>query len=417
MILGCIGDDFTGSSDLANTLARQGMFATQYSGIPGFDADPKVEAGIVSLKSRTIAAEDAVDQSLRALKWLQRQGCEQFLFKYCSTFDSTPKGNIGQVANALADELNTDTVVVCPAFPGTGRSIYQGHLFVNDTLLNESGMENHPLTPMIDADLRRWLSRQSDTKVGHIPIADVMSGESAIKSAFEKQKQLGHRLIVVDALNDEHLMTIGRASRHLRLITGGSGIALALPDNFKQQGKIEGKQTAWSGEKGCCVALSGSCSLTTRSQINLHKEDNPTMQIKPADIIDCKTTPQNVCQWALTQSGTPLIYSSSDPDNVKKVQNQYGTEIASGALESFFANLAVRLVANGLQKLVVAGGETSGAVVEALAIESMQIGPEIDPGVPALRASDKLVLALKSGNFGASDFFSRAAATLAGENQ
>lgn len=415
MLLGCIGDDFTGSSDLANTLAKQGMHTVQYSGIPEVNADASVEAGVVSLKSRSIPVEEAVRLSLNALEWLKEQGCEQFFFKYCSTFDSTPEGNIGPVIDALADALDADRVIVCPAFPGAGRSVYQGHLFVNDKLLNESGMENHPLTPMTDADLRRCLGLQSKSAVGHIPITVVLSGDDAVKEALTQQHEQNKRVVVVDALQDEDLMTIGSAASNLALITGGSGIALGLPANFKKQGKIKGKTSHWKGEDGGCAVLSGSCSNTTRNQIKHHSENNPTFEINTAEVINGLMTPAKVCDWLSRQPGIPLVYSSADPETVEAVQKAFGMDEASHALESFFSQVALQLVNNGLSRLILAGGETSGAVIEGLKITEMQIGPEIDPGVPAMRANEQLVFTLKSGNFGAPDFFTKAAKVLEGE--
>ena len=414
MLLGCIGDDFTGSSDLANTLAKQGMHTVQYGGIPKIDAAKNVEAGVVSLKSRSIPVNDAINLSLEALQWLKEQGCEQFFFKYCSTFDSTPAGNIGPVIDALADALNADRVIVCPAFPGAGRSVYQGHLFVNDKLLSESGMEDHPLTPMTDSDLRRWLALQSQSTVGHLPISVVFFGDAAVKAELSKQQTQGNRLIIVDALQDQDLMTIGSAAAGLKLVTGGSGVALGLPANFKSQGKIKAKSDAWKGEKGRCVALSGSCSKTTRAQITEHALDNPTLEISAADVISGATTALQVCQWLVQQPGIPLAYSSANPETIEAVQKAFGKHESSHALESFFAQVAIKLVEQGLNRLIIAGGETSGAVVESLKINTMQIGPEIDPGVPAMRANKSLVFTMKSGNFGAPDFFAKAAKVLEG---
>ncbi|MFK7855468.1 MAG: 3-oxo-tetronate kinase [Granulosicoccus sp.] len=412
MLLGCIGDDFTGSSDLANTLAKQGMRTVQYTGVPQTNADKDVEAGVVALKSRSNDMAEAVAQSLAALTWLQAQGCEQFFFKYCSTFDSTPKGNIGPVAQALAEALNADKVVVCPAFPGTGRSIYQGHLFVNDSLLNESGMQNHPLTPMTDADIRRWLKPQTTLNVGHIAAADVLAGSNAIKQALEREHAADNRLIVVDALRDEDLMHIGKALSGSVLITGGSGIAMGLPRNFADQGRLTGTANSWRGESGQCVALSGSCSATTRAQVELHAQSNPTLQVNAAQIIDASMKPADAVRWLQGKTGIPLIYSSADPNVVKQVQSRFGTEQSAQALEQFFAEVAQLLTAAGVRKILTAGGETSGAIVEGLSLKSLEIGPEIDPGVPALRAGPELVIALKSGNFGASDYFAKADAIL-----
>ena len=416
MLLGCIGDDFTGSSDLANTLARQGMKTVQYTGIPEGDANTDVEAGVVALKSRSIPVKDAVQQSLAALEWLKSQGCRQFFFKYCSTFDSTTEGNIGPVAEALAKALDADRVIVCPAFPGAGRSVYQGHLFVKDRLLNESGMQNHPLTPMTDADIRRWLDLQTEGSVGHVSILDVFSGPSAVRCCLVEQMQKGHKLIVVDAIRDEDLMTIGAAADDITLITGGSGVAMGLPENFKHQGLITGACSDWRGEEeGICVALSGSCSSTTRLQVSRHAESHPVFKIVAADVVSGKITPEMVADWALTQPGIPLAYSSADPDTVAGVQKAFGRQGAAELLEGFFKEVSRQLVAGGVKRLLIAGGETSGAVVEGLGIESLQVGPEIDPGIPALRAGPELVLALKSGNFGAEDYFIKAERILAGE--
>jgi uncharacterized protein YgbK (DUF1537 family) len=412
MLLGCIGDDFTGSSDLANTLSKQGMRTVQYTGVPDESAASDVEAGVVALKSRSISPSEAVHQSLAALSWLQGQGCEQIFFKYCSTFDSTPQGNIGPVIDALAHALNAHKVIVCPAFPGTGRSIYQGHLFVKDALLSESGMQDHPLTPMTDPDIRRWLRLQTVNNVGHVSAASVLIGADQIKTALEAEHRAGKRLIVVDAMRDADLMQIGAAADGLPLITGGSGIAMGLPANFSRSGKITSNQSQWRGEEGKCVALSGSCSSATREQIALHKKTNPVFEIDATDVIQGRLTPDAVIEWALKACGIPLAYSSADPALVTEVQKRFGREPSAAALESFFAEVARQLVRKGINKLLTAGGETSGAVVEGLQLSTLEIGPEIDPGVPALRAGESLVIALKSGNFGAPDYFEKAAQVL-----
>ncbi|MEL7398755.1 MAG: 3-oxo-tetronate kinase, partial [Pseudomonadota bacterium] len=382
MKLGCIGDDFTGSSDLANTLAKQGMRTVQYTGVPAGDAAQDVEAGVIALKSRSIAPDAAVAQSLAALSWLKAQGCTQFFFKYCSTFDSTPDGNIGPVADALADALEADRVIVCPAFPGTGRSVYQGHLFVSDTLLSESGMENHPLTPMTDPDLRRWLALQTKYAVGHVSAQTVFQGADAIASALSREKTRGKRHIIVDAIRDEDLMEIGGAAVDLKLITGGSGVALGLPANFGCTPGIP----HWHGQSGQALALSGSCSNATRAQVAYHAARHPAKEISAADIVQGDVTPGDTLTWAMNADGLPLVYTSADPATVAAVQDRFGREIAANAIESFFANLARAAVAAGITRIITAGGETSGAVIEALDMGELTIGPEIDPGVPARRA-------------------------------
>lgn len=410
MRLGCIGDDFTGSSDLANTLAKGGMRVVQYTGIPDHPAGADVEAGVVALKSRSVPVAEAVCDSLAALDWLRAQGCEQIFFKYCSTFDSTAQGNIGPVADALAEALDAHKVIVCPAFPGAGRSVYQGHLFVRDRLLNESGMQHHPLTPMTDPDLRRWLAPQTRYSVGHVGAEHVFAGPDEIAASLDAQHQAGHRLIVLDAIRDTDLVAIGRAARDLPLVTGGSGVAMGLPANF---GCVPAP-VPWRGQPGKAVVLSGSCSAATRKQVARHAVSNPTREIVAADVIEGRLTADEIAQWLLSAQGLPLVYSSADPAEVAKVQERFGREPSAMALEGFFTDVARHVIAGGATRIITAGGETSGAVVAGLHLSALEIGPEIDPGVPALRARPDLVLALKSGNFGAEDFFEKADHLLSG---
>lgn len=408
LLLGCIADDFTGASDLANTLAREGMRTTQYIGVPDATRVSHCDAAIIALKSRSIGAEQAVEQSLQALRWLRARGAGQFLFKYCSTFDSTPDGNIGPVAEALAKELNTSAVVVCPAFPTTGRTVYQGHLFVFDKLLHESGLQNHPLNPMTDADLRRWLALQTTGPVGHIDQAIVNRGATAIKQALSVAADRQQTLVVVDATDDQDLRSIGQACAEAKLLTGGSGIALGLPDNFKNSGRLSATGSGFQPQNGPAAILCGSCSETTRAQIQAYRE-GPSIELDVASLLNGQTSVDNILS-KLPADATALVYSSADPDIVKQLQTAHGTGVVAQAIESFFGTLAVRLIENGTTRLVVAGGETSGAVISALQLSAFDIGPEIDPGVPALSTIDgpPLAVALKSGNFGGTDFFSKA---------
>jgi uncharacterized protein YgbK (DUF1537 family) len=412
MLLGVIGDDFTGSSDIANTLAKAGMAVTQYSGVPQGAAAPSVEAGIVALKSRTAPVKDAVRASLAALDWLLAQGCEQIVFKYCSTFDSTPQGNIGPVAAALADRLGASIVPVVPSFPGAGRTVYQGHLFVKDTLLSESGMEAHPLTPMTDPDIRRWLALQLSEPVGHVPFDAVHGGAESIRARMQAEAKAGRRMQVVDTVCDADLMAIGAACAGLKLVTGGSGIAMGLPANFRERGKLSGDGAAWRGNAGPCAILAGSSSRQTRAQVARHAASHPALRIVAGDVIEGRTTPEDVTDWIMRHADElPLAYATADPETVRAVQEEYGRDRAASALEALFAEVARQIVARGVTRLIAAGGETSGAVVEGLGIDALEIGPEIAPGAPALRAGD-LTLALKSGNFGEDDFFETAAGIL-----
>lgn len=412
MLLGCIGDDFTGSTDLANTLTKAGMHTTQYVGVPDISAASDVEAGIVALKSRSMQVEEAVDLSLNALEWLRGQGCTQFLFKYCSTFDSTQSGNIGPVAEALANELGARQVIMCPAFPAAGRSVYQGHLFVGDMLLSESGMERHPLTPMTDPDIRRWLAHQIKGTVGHIPAQVVINGVDYVKKRMLSENYAGHQLLIADAMSDADLITLAQAAANQPLITGGSGIALGLPANFRAQGLLAEQKRVWKEQAGRAVILSGSCSIATRKQVAHHAGSNPTYEVTPDQVMSGTLTAQAISDWAAVQNGLPLIYTSADPDVVAHAQSRFGRENVANKIDALFADLARTLVARGITRLICAGGETSGAVVEGLGLSSLEIGPEIDPGVPMVRASETLVLALKSGNFGSLDFFARAASLM-----
>ncbi|MDQ0512934.1 3-oxo-tetronate kinase [Ancylobacter amanitiformis] len=422
MLLGVIADDFTGASDIANTLAKGlpgqgGMRTAQYLGVPDEPSSEQIEAGVISLKSRSIPANEAVAVSLKALAWLQAQGCRQFVFKYCSTFDSTPAGNIGPVAEALAQALGVKGVVACPAFPTVGRTVYQGHLFVHDRLLSESGLQHHPLNPMTDPDIRRWLRRQTTGEVGQVAWPQVHAGASVLRAALDAAVARDETLVIVDALSDDDLEIIGRACRDAPLITGGSGIALALPANFRDQGLMSPTPSAFSGIDGPEAILAGSCSGATRQQIEWHATSHPVLNVDVEDVLDGTVTPDTLATFIQAREGqAPLVYSSAPPEQVARLQEKHGRERLAAALDALFAQTARTLVASGTKRLVVAGGETSGAVVSALGLGALEIGPEIDPGVPVLVCDGKhpLGLALKSGNFGAPDFFTKALAKLGG---
>ncbi|MDX5413790.1 MAG: four-carbon acid sugar kinase family protein, partial [Rhodobacterales bacterium] len=314
-----------------------------------------------------------------------------------------------------ADALNARQVLVCPAFPAAGRSIYQGHLFVADKLLSESGMQNHPLTPMTDPDIRRWLGHQIKGTVGHVPAQTVMQGVQSIRNRMQSEDRAGHRLLVADAITDHDLVTLGESAADLPLITGGSGIAMGLPGNFCAKGLLSSRHDHWSPQKGRAAILSGSCSNATRGQVAEHARTHPALEVTADQVMSGALTVQALADWALSQDGLPLIYTSADPAVVADAQARFGKETVAARIEALFAELARALVAGGVTRLISAGGETSGAVVEGLALNALEIGPEIDPGVPMIRARDNLVLALKSGNFGGPDFFARAAAMMEGQ--
>jgi uncharacterized protein YgbK (DUF1537 family) len=418
VLIGVIADDFTGASDIANTLAKGGLAAVQFLGLPDAPAPAGCEAAVVALKSRSIAAADAVAQSLAALDWLKRQGARQFVFKYCSTFDSTPAGNIGPVGEALAHALGVRGVVACPAFPTAGRTVYQGNLFVGDRPLNESGMEKHPLNPMTDSDLRRVLAAQSKEPVGHVPWRIVAEGGAAIRRALEAEAKNGRRLVIVDAIADADLYAIGEAVAGAPLVTGGSGIALGLPRPFIARGETSGRGTAFAKADGPGAILAGSCSRATLGQIEVHRAAHPALFVSVEAVFDGSLTPTDAAAFVTADNGhAPLVYSSMPPDEVRAAQERFGRDAVAAKLDAFFAATARAMVDRGIRRLVVAGGETSGAVVSALGLSALAVGPEIDPGVPALSAAGgrPLALALKSGNFGAPDFFVKALAALGGK--
>jgi 3-dehydrotetronate 4-kinase len=414
MLLGCIADDFTGASDLANTLAKTGFRTTQFIGVPRKPAARDCEAGVVALKSRSIPAAEAVAQSLAALDWLKAQGAGQFLFKYCSTFDSTPEGNIGPVGEALAEALGARGVAVCPAFPQAGRRVFQGHLFVADKLLSESGMEHHPLNPMTDPDLRRWLRRQSRHPVGHVAWPIVAEGPAAIRAALEASAAKGEWLTVVDAIEDRDLLALGGALEGAALLTGGSGIALGLAANFAKAGRLGRRGSAFQPHGGPAAVLAGSCSGATLGQVAAFKDAHPALAVEVEGLMTGKITVPGALDFMRTHlPEAPLCYSSAPPEAVQRAHARHGRAEVAARVESFFGSLARGLADLGVGRLVVAGGETSGAVVTALGLKAFDIGPEIDPGVPALSTPEgTLAIALKSGNFGGPDFFAKALLTL-----
>jgi 3-dehydrotetronate 4-kinase len=428
VLLGAIADDFTGATDLCNTLVRRGMRTVQLIDVPPADLPPPdAEAVVIALKSRTIPAEDAVAMSLAALAWLRRAGARQILFKYCSTFDSTDAGNIGPVAEALLDALGAGFTLFCPAFPEVGRTIFKGYLFVGDVLLSESGMRDHPLTPMRDPSLVRVLQRQTKGRVGLVPHATVAGGATAIRAAFAALRQGGFRHAIVDAVADRDLEAIGEAAADFTLITGGSGIALGLPANFRRAGLLgeEGGADQLPAIDGAAAVLSGSCSEATQAQVAYMRERAPLFTIDPIAAAQGRNIAEEALAWAAGRLGHQpvLISATAPPERVAAAQRQLGREHAGALVEGIFATVARGLVAAGVRRFVVAGGETAGAVVQALGVTGLRIGRQIDPGVPWTVSLPRspgekpLALALKSGNFGAPDFFLRAFRVLEGEDR
>ncbi len=416
MLLGVIADDMTGATDVALMLNRAGMRTVQVIGAPAASAAlPEADAVVVALKSRTNPVSEAVAQSLAACEALLAAGARQILFKYCSTFDSTPHGNIGPVADALMRRLGAKSAIICPAFPANGRSIYQGYLFVGAVPLHESSMKDHPLTPMRDSNLMRLMGAQTEAKVGLVAYATVLAGPDAVKARIAELVAEGVPYAVTDALTNDDLMVLGAALDGEILLTGGSGIAMGLPQNFRRAGLLPEREIADSlaAPAGRAGIISGSCSTATRGQIKAAAAAGyPARKVDPMALADGSQTAQDLASWALAQPADQpfLLYSSDDPAEVASVQDKLGRERAGEVVEQAFAQIARLLSQGGVTRMLVAGGETSGAVVQGLAIRTLEIGPEIDPGVPWTRVVDGpgMAIALKSGNFGAPDFFQKA---------
>ncbi len=421
-LLGCIADDFTGATDLASMLVRNGMRTVQLIGVPDARlAVPDADAVVVALKSRTAPVQQAVRDSLAALDWLRAAGCRQFFFKYCSTFDSTDEGNIGPVGEALMDALGSGFALACPAFPAKGRTVYQGHLFVGTALLNQSGMENRPLTPMRDANLVRVLGRQTRAPVGLVPFATVEQGAAAIRRALTALKEQGRRWAIVDAVTDAHLRAIGEAAAPHALVSGGSGLAIGLPDNFRRAGLLPPRTDpeALPDVQGLAAVIAGSCARTTQMQIGRARAHLPVLELDPLATPDADALARQATQWAAERLGTvPVVIAASAlSDRVAALQARLGRDAAGALVEQALAGVAEALIRFGVRRLVVAGGETAEAVVTRLHVHSLRIGAEIDPGVPWTFAEGSfapLLLALKSGNSGAPDFFLKAFAVLEG---
>jgi len=417
LALGCIADDYTGASDLANTLTRAGLRTVQTIGIPADDlALPEVDAVVVSLKSRSIEAGLAVSRSRAAETWLRGRGASHVLFKICSTFDSTDAGNIGPVMDALRDDCGEGIVLVTPAFPETGRTVYQGNLFVGAVPLNESPLKDHPLNPMHDSSLVRVLARQSRTQIGLVDLATVTRGADAVRARLAELAGKGIGAAIIDAVFDRDLETIGLVAADHRLSVGASGIGLGLARALVSTGKV--KSAAAGSESGAAVGgpaacLAGSCSQATLKQIASAEQVMPVFHLDPDRILTGAHEAQRALDWARPRlaEGPVLIASSSTPDQVSALQARHGRDAAGHAIEQAMADIAENLVKSGVRRLVVAGGETSGAVVDRLKIPGFLVGVEIAAGVPVLRAvgaGGDMLLALKSGNFGGPEFFSDA---------
>lgn len=413
MLLGVIADDFTGATDIAGFLVENGMRTIQVNGVPSQPLETNADAVVVSLKSRSCPTEQAIADSLQALEWLKQQGCQQFYFKYCSTFDSTAQGNIGPVTDALLNALGEDFTIVCPALPVNGRTVFNGHLFVMGQLLSESGMRHHPVTPMTDSNLIHLMDAQSQGETGLVNYQTIEQGVSHIQARFAQLKSEGKRYAVVDAFTAEHLDAIGASITQLKLITGGSGLAAGIAKNWDEhlQDQTDAKQAGYP-HKAATVIFSGSCSVMTNQQVNTYKNKAPHFAINIEQCLNQKDYSDEVFDWVvshLNQEMAPMVYATADANELKNIQQQYGAQASSESVEQLFSQLAMKLQAFGVRNFIVAGGETSGVVTQSLQVDGFHIGPQIAPGVPWVKSiNSDLSLALKSGNFGNDTFFTTA---------
>ena len=413
VLAGCIADDVTGATDLADALAAAGLRTTLSLGVPGEERPaPDVDAVVVALKIRTVPAPEAVSQALAALAWLRHAGAERVFWKYCSTFDSTDAGNIGPVADALLDALGASFTVFCPSVPAAGRTVYSGHLFVGDALLSQSSMRHHPLTPMTDPDLVAVLGRQTPRPVGLVHLRDVLSGEGRVRARLAELHEAGTTHAVVDAVTDEHLNVIGRAVLGLRLVTGGSGLGGALARALVPGGVRA--PLVVPPTDGPVVVLSGSCSGATQAQVA--DFEGRRLDLDPLALPGATGEVADRLRAALAGGGPVIVTSTAGPEDVARVQGELGAREASERLERAMGALACVAVEAGARRLVVAGGETAGAVTAALGVRLLDVGPTIAPGVPWTTTVDPqgrcLGLVCKSGNFGGPAFFADALAVL-----
>lgn len=413
MLLGVIADDFTGATDIAGFLVENGMRTIQLNGVPKTDLKIEADAVVISLKSRSCPSDEAISASLAALEWLKQRGCQQYYFKYCSTFDSTEKGNIGPVTDALLGALNEKFTIICPALPVNGRTVFNGHLFVLGELLSDSGMKNHPVTPMSDSSLVRLMDKQATGKTGLVNYQIIEQGPEKVIESFSALEKNGKRYAVVDAFNASHLNILGKAVSQLKLITGGSGLAAGIAKNWSEHlsDQSSAKQAGYPATAKTII-LSGSCSVMTNQQVANYIIKAPHFALDIKACLENDHYIEQVFSWVIAHLDTPLapiVYATASSDTLKEIQSLYGAQASSQSVEKFFSQLAFQLKEYGVKNFIIAGGETSGVVTQSLAVDAFYIGPQIAPGVPWVKSvTGDLSLALKSGNFGDQHFFTTA---------
>ena len=326
--IGVIADDFTGATDIASFLVENGLPTVQINGVPTGKMPEAIDALVISLKTRSCPVVEATQQSLAALSWLQQQGCKQIYFKYCSTFDSTAKGNIGPVTDALMDALDTPFTVFSPALPVNGRTVYQGYLFVMNQLLAESGMRHHPVNPMTDSYLPRLVESQSTGRCGVVSAHVFEQGVKAVRQELARLQQEGYRYAVLDALTEHHLEIQGKALRDAPLVTGGSGLAIGLARQWAQE---NGNQAREAGRPlaGRGVVLSGSCSQMTNRQVAHYRQIAPAREVDVARCLSTETLAayaHELAEWVLGQESVlaPLVFATASTDALAAIQHRTG---------------------------------------------------------------------------------------------
>lgn len=416
MRMGVIADDFTGASDIAGFLVAGGLKTIMYNGVPKDWPPSSIDAVVISLKIRSCAPRQAVDEALTSLSFLRRVGCTKYYYKYCSTFDSSREGNIGPVVDALMDALSTDLTIVCPSLPVNGRTVCHGYLFVCSDLLSDSPMRHHPITPMRDAKLARLMEGQFAGSVGHVFYPTIAQGSEAVRAELERIKASGHRYAVVDTLFEEDLVTIAKATETMVLVTGGSGLAIGICSALNEGREVSPLDgSAFTPIIQRSVVISGSCSAQTNIQVAGYKKLAPSRPIEEGlALTDSALYAADLTSWVLDHQGgrwAPMLYATKSPEELEISRRLYGDGNVAAAIEDVVAQVTKTLHAAGIRTFISAGGETSGVVATTLGLEAYLIGPQIDPGVSWLKALDSdLQCSFKSGNFGSADFFSKAQA-------
>ena len=398
-----VADDLTGAVDLAAGLAAEGL-RTEIRTALGQTSTADVDAVVVALKSRSIGPQDAVAMSLQAAQGLLQGGVSTLYFKYCSTFDSTPEGNIGPVSDALMDLTAAPIVVVAPGYPAQRRTVYRGHLFVGSRLLSDSAMRHHPLNPMTESNLVTLMSDQSQHEVGRVGLVQVRNGE--LGDQLERLSRERVRYAVVDTITDGDLDEIADACSEHLVVTGGAALAQAMA----RRSGVAHRAGSWTPPHGRRGVVSGSCSVATGRQVRAFASVGAVLEVDPLSE-DHEGAVDAASAWALARPEDEpfLVTTATDPGRVAAAQAAYGGAAgASHVVEEILGRIATRLVEGGVRRLVVAGGETSGAVVAALGVTQLRVVLPIAPGLAWCETADGLALALKSGNFGADSFFSDA---------